>query len=291
MSAARADLAQDLPAPGEVGRAYDDLAVEPAWAQQGGVEYLGAVGCGEDDRHPRSGEPVHLGEELVEGLLLFVVAAQRLRAPRARPMASSSSMNTIAGATFLAWSKRSRTRLAPTPTNSSMNSEAEMEKNGTWPRRDRPCQQRLAGARRARQQHTLGDHRAQPAVFLGVLQEVDDLGELGLDLVDPGHVVERSARPGTPGDTASRGTGRTSRAHPLQPPPARRVTDTSNQTSNNVGPKPNSSCCHTGGPASGGFALTDTLVLWNLPNRLSSANVGRCVVNRVTCSAAPPCGV
>ena len=78
---------------------------------------------------------------------------------------------------------------------------------------------------------------------------------------------------------------------PPAPPPARRVTDTSNQTSNNVGPKPNSSCCHTGGPASGGFALTDTLVLCNLPNRLSSANVGRCVVNRVTCSAAPPCGV
>src|SRR6266702_692310 len=35
------------------------------------------------------------------------------------------------GEFFLAWSKRSRTRLAPTPTNISTNSEPEIEKNGT----------------------------------------------------------------------------------------------------------------------------------------------------------------
>ena len=36
--------------------------------------------------------------------------------PRWRPTASISSMKMMAGATFLAWSKRSRTREAPTPT-------------------------------------------------------------------------------------------------------------------------------------------------------------------------------
>src|SRR5947209_12666069 len=35
------------------------------------------------------------------------------------------------GEFFLAWSNRSRTRLAPTPTNISTNSEPEIEKNGT----------------------------------------------------------------------------------------------------------------------------------------------------------------
>ena len=35
------------------------------------------------------------------------------------------------GAAFLAWSKRSRTRLAPTPTSTSTNSEPLIEKNGT----------------------------------------------------------------------------------------------------------------------------------------------------------------
>ncbi len=37
----------------------------------------------------------------------------------------------MAGALFLAFSNRSRTRLAPTPTNISTKSEPEIEKNGT----------------------------------------------------------------------------------------------------------------------------------------------------------------
>ena len=40
-------------------------------------------------------------------------------------------MKMIAGAADLAWEKRSRTRLAPTPTNISTKSEPEMVKNGT----------------------------------------------------------------------------------------------------------------------------------------------------------------
>ncbi len=48
--------------------------------------------------------------------------------PRARPMASISSMKTIDGATLRASSNRSRTREAPTPTIISMNSEALAEK-------------------------------------------------------------------------------------------------------------------------------------------------------------------
>ena len=52
-------------------------------------------------------------------------------APRERPTASISSMKTIAGATCLACANRSRTRLAPMPTKSSMNSDPLTEKNGT----------------------------------------------------------------------------------------------------------------------------------------------------------------
>jgi hypothetical protein len=47
-------------------------------------------------------------------------------ANRCRPTASISSMKMIAGEDAFARSKRSRTRLAPTPTNISTNSEAEM---------------------------------------------------------------------------------------------------------------------------------------------------------------------
>ncbi len=47
-------------------------------------------------------------------------------------MVSISSMKTIAGATLRASANRSRTRLAPTPTIISMNSDADAEKNGTF---------------------------------------------------------------------------------------------------------------------------------------------------------------
>ena len=50
---------------------------------------------------------------------------------RARPTASISSMKMMQGAFVLAFSKRSRTRDAPTPTNISTKSEPDIEKNGT----------------------------------------------------------------------------------------------------------------------------------------------------------------
>mmetsp|Transcript_3375 Transcript_3375/g.5665 ORF Transcript_3375/g.5665 Transcript_3375/m.5665 type:complete len:298 (-) Transcript_3375:1158-2051(-) len=50
---------------------------------------------------------------------------------RCRPTASSSSMKMMQGAFFFACSNKSLTLEAPTPTNISINSAAEMEKKGT----------------------------------------------------------------------------------------------------------------------------------------------------------------
>ena len=107
------------------------------------------------------------------------------------PMASSSSMKMMQGALSLACSKRSRTRAAPTPTNISTNSEPDSVKNGTSAS---PATARASSVLPVPggpdQQHALGDAAAEALVLLGVLQEVDDLDELGLGLVDAGHVVE-----------------------------------------------------------------------------------------------------
>ncbi len=83
---------------------------------------------------------------------------------RERPIASSSSMKMIDGAASFAFVKRSRTRDAPTPTIASTNSDAAMEKNGTfaspatarassvlpvpgWPLRRTPCGMRAPSLR------------------------------------------------------------------------------------------------------------------------------------------------
>jgi hypothetical protein len=52
--------------------------------------------------------------------------------PRARPIVSISSMKMIDGATLRASPNNSRTRLAPTPTIISMNSDALALKKGTF---------------------------------------------------------------------------------------------------------------------------------------------------------------
>ena len=51
-------------------------------------------------------------------------------------------------------------------------------------------EQRLAGARRADQQHALGRTAAEAAVALRVLQKIDDLDQLLLRLVDAGDIGE-----------------------------------------------------------------------------------------------------
>ena len=103
-------------------------------------------------------------------------------------------MKMIAGAAFLACSNRSRTRLAPTPTTISMNSEALSEKNGTSAS---PATARASSVLPVPggplSSTPLGIAAPRRAVLVGVLEEVDDLDELLLGLLDAGDVLERRA--------------------------------------------------------------------------------------------------
>src|SRR5699024_6427146 len=63
--------------PGLVGGVDVDVAVEAAGPGESGVEDVGAVRRGEHHDPFGTGEAVHLGEDLVEGLLAFVVPADR----------------------------------------------------------------------------------------------------------------------------------------------------------------------------------------------------------------------
>ena len=54
-------------------------------------------------------------------------------------------------------------------------------------------EQRLTCAGRTGQQHAFRRASAEPLVLAGVAKKIDDLVDLGLDLIDPGHIVERDA--------------------------------------------------------------------------------------------------
>ena len=100
-------------------------------------------------------------------------------------------MKMMQGAFFLPCSKRSRTRLAPTPTNISTKSEPEIEKNGTLasPAIAR-ASKRLARAWRPDEQHTLGNAAAEFLEFLRIFQELNDFLEFFLGFVGTRDVLK-----------------------------------------------------------------------------------------------------
>src|SRR5579864_9191784 len=74
---------QDSCAAGLVGRLNDDPPVEPTWPQQRLVEHIRPVGGGDNDHTLTARETVHLGQNLIEGLLALVVTTKRASAARA----------------------------------------------------------------------------------------------------------------------------------------------------------------------------------------------------------------
>ncbi len=73
-NASRMDLEDALPAL-HVGARHDDAAIEPAGAQQRGIEHVGTVGRGDHDDAFVGLEAVHFDEQLIQSLLALVVAA------------------------------------------------------------------------------------------------------------------------------------------------------------------------------------------------------------------------
>src|SRR5664279_4799706 len=115
-------------------------------------------------------------------------------APRWRPTASISSMNTMHGAYCFACANRSLTRLAPTPTNISTNSEPDTLKNGTL------ASPEIARASsvfpqpgRSDQQRALGDLGAHCGELFRVLEVVDEFACLFLGLIQARNILERYA--------------------------------------------------------------------------------------------------
>jgi hypothetical protein len=74
------NLEDHLPAP-DVRHVHHDLPVEPPGPQQRRVQHIGTVGGGDQDHALVGFEPVHLHQQLVQGLLALVVPASQSRAP------------------------------------------------------------------------------------------------------------------------------------------------------------------------------------------------------------------
>ena len=185
---------QDALAPGEVGLRDHDLPVEPAGAQQRRVEDVRPVGGRDDDNAALDVEPVQFDKQLVEGLLALVMAAAETGAavaPHRVDLVHEHDRGRI-GLCLL----EQVTHPGGTDTDEHLHEVGpgdRVERNPGLPGHG-PGEEGLAGARRAVEQHALGDLGADRLELARGLQELLDLLEFLDGLVSPGHVREGRLR-------------------------------------------------------------------------------------------------
>ena len=164
---------EDLEPALAVGTIHQHLAVEAPGAQQRGVEDLRPVGGGRMIRPAEVSKPSISTSSWLSVCSFSSCPPRPGKAPRARPSASSSSMKMMP-APWRAPARRGRARAPRRRRRTSRRTRCpRSRRRARRPRRPPPGQQRLAGAGRADQQHALRDVRAEPAVLLRVLEEVD----------------------------------------------------------------------------------------------------------------------
>ena len=159
-----------------------------------GSENVRPVGRGDQDDVVLHLEPVHLDQQLVQGLLALVVPATEARAPVA-PDGVDLVHEDDAGRVLLGLLEQ-----VPHPRSADADEHLDEVRAGDREERhacfarNRARKERLAGPGRPVQQHALGDPRAQRLELLRVLEELLDLVQLLDRLVDARHVAEGDLR-------------------------------------------------------------------------------------------------
>ena len=185
---------QDLGPALHVGAVEDDLAVEPARAQERRVEDVGPVGRGDDDDVRVGVEAVHLDQDLVEGLLALVVAATEAGAALAADRVDLVDEDDARRVALGLVEQVADAARADADEHLDELRARDAEERHARLACDRTGHQGLAGAGRSDEKDAARDARAERVELLRVLQELDDFLELRLGLVDAGHVVERDDR-------------------------------------------------------------------------------------------------
>ena len=181
---------QDLLPAVDVGLVHEHLAIEAAGTQERRIEHFGPIRGAHDDHALARVEAVHLGQQLVQGLLALLVAAERtLHADLAERVELVDEHD--AGRLRLRLLKEiANARGADADEHLDELGSAQAEEGDMGLAGHRPRQQRLAGARRSHQQHPFRNPSAEIRVLLGSPEELHDFLQLVLGFVDARDIRE-----------------------------------------------------------------------------------------------------
>ena len=179
---------EDLLASAHVGQGHVHLAVEPARAQQCGVEDVGPVGRRHHDHADIGLEAVHLDQHLVQGLFALVVATAQT-GTAVPPDRVDFIDEDDAGRALLGLVEHvAHTRRTDTDEHLDKIRARDREERHLGFTRDRLREQGLAGTGGPHQQHAARNAATELLELLRVFQEVDQLLDLFLRLVAAGDV-------------------------------------------------------------------------------------------------------
>ena len=184
---------QDLHTALQIRFFHDDTTVKTSGSQKCLIQYLRPVGrCQQDD--PALGiKTVHLGKQLVQCLLTLIIAAAVLGIT-----AASDGIDLINKDD----TRRTLLRFLKQVTDTGCtHADIQFDEVGTRQREERNARfsgyrlgkQRLTGSRRAYEQCTLGDLRADLGILGRIVQEIHDLDQGLLRFILTGHILKGDA--------------------------------------------------------------------------------------------------
>ena len=177
---------------GQIGKLDGDAAVKAARAQKRRVKRVRAVRCREHDDALVVIEAVHLGEELVQGLLALVVGREALVTPLANGI---DLVDEDDAGRLLVRLLEEVAYLGGTSAHEHLDELGARDAEERHACLAGNClgEERLTGTRRAYEQGAARQPRTDVLVALRVLKEVDDLLERLLGLLLSRDVLERDA--------------------------------------------------------------------------------------------------
>ncbi|MGY4314086.1 hypothetical protein ACVWW1_003389 [Bradyrhizobium sp. JR3.5] len=166
------------------------LTIKAAGAEQCRVENLRPVGRSQENYACARVKSIELGEELIQRLLLLIVAAERAGRPAAAEGIELIHEDDAGRRLPCLFEQIAHPRRADPDEHLNELRSRYREEGYARLAGNRSRQQCLARSRRADQQNPLWNVRAQSAVALGILQKRDHLLQLELGLIDTRHVSE-----------------------------------------------------------------------------------------------------
>ena len=211
------DLEDGFP-PADVRPVDQDLPVEAARPQQRLVQRFRPVGRRDHDHAGLRVEAVHFDQQRVQRLLALVVPADHAAHAALAQRVQFVDEDDAGGFGFGLLEQVPDAGGADAHEHLDEIAAGQAEERHARLAGDRLGQQRLARARRADQQDTLGNPSAQTLVFFGGIEEIDHFADLLDGFVDPRHVVERDVNVLLSVQLSSAAAERHGRSGAAQPP-------------------------------------------------------------------------